>query len=130
MKFVCVTQVGRQQVFNGPSGLSYFSLIGTPFKVENKEDQEHFLNQEKKFGRFKKVGPLTKAKKQPTEEELLADYLKGVKGLKEESIEGLVKTFKTKRKLEDSVLGGDKLNMLSPEEAGALTAAVKLPGGK
>ena len=96
-KFLFLTQVDGIHNYTGPSGINYISYIGQPFEVRNKPDIQFFNNQPK---RFQKVGLTTKLPEPPKDiEELLEDYLKGIKGLTKKTTKRIVELYTSKENL-------------------------------
>lgn len=95
MKFIMLNQNASITTYTGPSGSLYTLVANMPFEVENKQDIEFFKQNKDRFQKFK-------AKKQApvkSNEELLADFLKEIKGVEEKTIKKVVDTFGSLKEL-------------------------------
>ena len=105
-KFRFLSQFSRLANYTGPSGMNYIINIGIPFIVKDKADIAFFESNK----RFKKVTILSKEPEKPKDlDEQLKEYLEGIQGISEKTVEEVVKQYISKDNLVDELQQGYKM---------------------
>lgn len=108
-KFIFVTQQSRTASRQAPSGEVFVITKGLPFKVKDPRDVEYFDNNH----RFRRVGLLENPKQEPQkdEEDALMEELSMVPELEKEDKENLVKLYRSKDHLVETLEQGYDLDV-------------------
>ncbi len=121
-KFQFLTQFSRLANFTGPSGMNYIINIGIPFNVTDESDIAFFESNK----RFKKVTLFSKEPEKPKDLDVkLKEYLEGIQGISEKTVEEVVKQYISKDNLVDELQQGYKMPKSIPiSHAGKIRAYV------
>jgi hypothetical protein len=119
-KFVCLTQVSNLAIFTGATSLTYQSLKGLPFVVEDKLDVECF----EKNPRFKKIGFFNKPKIEQVE--TLETFLDTIKGFTKYSKQQVLDVYDTKEQVIGDLETSKKRFKVTEKQEELLIEALKI----